>query len=47
MPYILKQGTSWNELEPPGIKWNYFEQVKATWNELDHSKRAGTTYNDL
>ena len=36
--YILKQGTSWNELEPPGTRWNYLERAKLS-NELTHTKK--------
>ena len=33
-PYILKQGTSWNKLELPGMSWNYLEQAFTTQNHL-------------
>ena len=33
--YILKRGTSWNKLEPPGTIWNYLELAGTIWNQLE------------
>ena len=29
---ILKRGTSWNKLEPPGMSWNYLERAGIRWS---------------
>ena len=42
--YILKRGTSCNELEVPGTSWNKLEQAGTSWNYL---KRIGTTWNKV
>ena len=31
--YILKWGTSWKELEPPGTNWNYLEIPVTRWTQ--------------
>ena len=36
--YILKQGTSLNELEPPGTIWNYIERAGLS-NELTQKNK--------
>ena len=40
--YLLKRGTSWNELELPETSWNHLEKAAVTWNELQPLK---TGYN--
>ena len=50
--YILKQRTSWNELELPGKRWNYLESPVTRWTQqrIDtekqeiHRKRSYVQY---
>ena len=45
--YMLKQGTSWNKLEPPRTRWNYLKQAGTIWNKLEPLELAGTTWSKV
>ena len=40
IPYILKQATSWNDLERARTSWNHLEQAGTSSNQLERTKLA-------
>ena len=45
--YLLKRGTSWNELELPETSWNHLGKLQSLGTSCNYLKRAVTNWNHL